>query len=164
LAADVPSGDQLANVFGMKPSAAIRFFESLGLKVSWNWQRDAAEARDVGFYVAKVMERDILSAIKQEVARALELGISRGQFRAFLRGRLAQLGWIGAREVVTPDGQTETVDISTPARMDVIFRTNTQTAYNAGRYEEQLNARCDVGSRVSRDGPDLEHDLPALRL
>jgi SPP1 gp7 family putative phage head morphogenesis protein len=134
----VPTAEDLASAFRVTPRAAIEWFESLGIRVAWNWQADAQAADDLAFYVSKVMQQDVLVAIKEEIARALKLGIGKTQFRRFLLGRLAQLGWIGAREVVSPSGETETVDISTPARMDVIFRTNAQGAYNAGRYQAQM--------------------------
>jgi len=134
----VPSAELIAQAFKVSPEAAIAFFRSLGIDIRWDWRIDAANARDLGFYVSKITEREVLAAIKAEVARALELGITRQQFRSFLRGRLAQLGWLGAQEVISPDGEIAVVDVSTPHRMDVIFRTNTQTAYNAGRYKEQI--------------------------
>jgi SPP1 gp7 family putative phage head morphogenesis protein len=136
----VPTAEDLASAFRVTPRAAIEWFESLGIRVAWNWQADLQAGEDLAFYVSKVMEQDVVLAIKQEIARALKLGVGKTQFRKFLLGRLAQLGWIGAREVVSPSGETETVDISTPARMDVIFRTNAQTAYNAGRYQAQLQS------------------------
>jgi SPP1 gp7 family putative phage head morphogenesis protein len=136
----VPSGDAISRLFLVDPAAAIEFFRSLGVRVVWNWRADETAARDLAFYISKVMEADVLAAIKEEIARALKLGIPTKSFRKFMLGRLAQLGWIGARQVVGPDGETDVVDISTPARIDLIFRTNAQTAYNAGRYAMQSRA------------------------
>lgn len=137
-ASRLPTAVELSAAFKVQPTRAISFFESLGIIPRWSAPADATEAGDLAFYISRVMEMDVLTAVKQELQRAIDLGISQSGFRAFMRGRLAQLGWLGARTVTGPDGEPATVDISTPHRMDVIFRTNAQAAYNAGRYQNQL--------------------------
>jgi len=136
----VPSADAIAHLFDVSPAAAIEFFRSLGVRIAWDWRADESAAQDLAFYVSKVMNADVLVAIKEEITRGLALGIPTKSMRKFLLGRLAQLGWIGERDVVGPNGEIARVDISTPARIDLIVRTNAQTAYNVGRYAMQARA------------------------
>lgn len=128
----------LSALFDMTPESAIAYLRSLGIKIDWNWREDLAQMGDLGFSIAHVADVDILAAVKDEIIRALRDGITARDFRRYLSGRLASLGWLGQREIITPDGATSIVDLSRADRMNVIFRTNAQSAYMAGRYEAQV--------------------------
>lgn len=127
----------LAAQFGQTPERAIAWFESLGLRITWDWRAEWERSRELAFGVAKVTRLQVLAAIREEVARAIAQGVTQAQFRRYLAGRLGKLGWLRRRRVVGPDGSTSVVDLSKPHRMDVIFRTNAQSAFMAGRFAEQ---------------------------
>lgn len=124
--------------FGLAPVDAIRFFTKLGISINWDWRGDLTEAREIAFTLAGVTDVQILSAVRDEVLRALTTGITQTQFRRFLTGRLAALGWLGDKVQVQPDGTTKIVNLADPHRMNTIYRTNLQTAYMAGRYQAQM--------------------------
>jgi SPP1 gp7 family putative phage head morphogenesis protein len=124
--------------FGLAPVDAIRFFQRLGLSINWDWRTDLAQSREIAFTLAGVTDLQVLAAVRDEVLRALQTGITQDQFRRFLAGRLADLGWLGDRIVVQPDGTTKIVNLARADRMNTIYRTNLQTAYMAGRYEAQV--------------------------
>lgn len=73
------------------------------------------------FTVANVATLDIVQAIYNSLLKALETGATMEEFRQEVNEFIQNEGYIGL----------------TPYRADNIFRTNIQTAYNVGRYEQQ---------------------------
>lgn len=134
---DTVEPSTLARVFSMRPERAVAWFESLGIRVTWDWRADWRRAEGHAFTVAKVAETEVLAAIKEEIAGAIRDGTTQVEWRRRLKGRLRALGWLGGKTVVDPQGRAHHVDISTPWRQQTIFRTNTQSAYNAGRQSQQ---------------------------
>jgi len=116
----------------LPPEKAIEYFKSKDLKISWNWQDIWQEANTKAFTVAKVTKLEILQDIKQMCDKALEEGITFEQFKKELAPKLKEKGWWGKTE--TEDG--ETVQMGSNKRLELIYRTNTQTAYMAGRWSE----------------------------
>jgi len=118
---------------------AIEFFQKKGYAVSpdsWRdvWQQAHAQA----FTVARVTAMDALIDIREEVQKALDGGISLGQFKKELRETLERKGWFapkGERAVIElPDGAVR--KRLTPWRLETIYRSNLQTAYSTGRYKQ----------------------------
>jgi SPP1 gp7 family putative phage head morphogenesis protein len=79
------------------------------------------EARLKAFAVSGIAKGDELSSVYQALQRAIEDGISYGEFKKQCAEIFARRGWSGKREW----------------RVQNIFRTNIQTAYNAGRWQRQ---------------------------
>jgi SPP1 gp7 family putative phage head morphogenesis protein len=79
----------------------------------------AARAR--AFMVANALALDIVQAIYSSLLKALETGATIEDFRREVNEVMENAGYAGL----------------TPYRADNIFRTNIQTAYNVGRYEQQ---------------------------
>lgn len=130
--------DGLAGAFLLSPKRAIEWFEALGLEITWDWKADAVRAEDMAFTVRKIADLDVLAAMRKSVRDALAEGITQREFRRRVAADLQRMGWYGPRTVTGPNGQTATVDLSAPHRLDTIFRTNVQSAYNVGRYQEQV--------------------------
>ena len=105
---------------------AIEFFNAKDYKLSPNSWRDVwAEEHVHAFTVARVTRVDILEDIRQEVQKALEQGTSLGKFKAALSEVLQRKGWLGREGIA-------------PWRLQTIYRTNLQSAYQAGRYKQML--------------------------
>jgi len=122
---------------------AIQFFESKGYALSPESWRDVwQEAHAGAFTAARVTSMDVLADIRSEVQKALDNGISLGQFKKNLRPMLERKGWYapkGKRAIVTmPDG-TERKRL-TGWRMDTIYKTNLQNAYATGRYKQMMES------------------------
>ena len=67
------------------------------------------EEHAVAFTVAKAMQIDVLTTIREEVQKALDEGLPLETFQKNLKPRLVALGWWGRKEMVDP--QTgDTVD------------------------------------------------------
>jgi SPP1 gp7 family putative phage head morphogenesis protein len=124
----------------LPPKDAIAYFEAKGYRVSWNWWEVWQQAQAQSFTVAKATRADVLQAIRQRMQRALDEGITERQFLQTLEPALKTMGWWGKQIIVDPEGGAEVVRLGSPHRLKTIYRTNTQTAYNAGRYKQQLEA------------------------
>lgn len=123
----------------MPPREAIHYFESKGLKLSFRWQDVWREAHARAFTVAGVAKLDLLADIKTATAKAIAEGQSKAQFRQGLEDTLKRKGWWGKGEIVHPDtGEVRVGQRGSAARLNLIYRQNTQAAFNAGRYRQQM--------------------------
>jgi SPP1 gp7 family putative phage head morphogenesis protein len=126
-------------LFDLPPKKALEFLKELGIEPAWSWDDMIADARKRSFIISKVMAADVLQDVKTEIESAVADGMPFADFKKKVRERLAARGWLGERPVKDPEtGKTVGVDISTPYRLELIFRQNTQDALNAGRYVGQL--------------------------
>lgn len=118
---------------------AIDFFRSKGFTISpGSWLDVWEDAHARAFTVARVTALDVLTDIRDEVQKALDEGISLGEFKRDLRKTLERKGWFaptGERaEITMPDGTVR--KRLTPWRLETIYRTNLQSAYSVGRYKQ----------------------------
>lgn len=134
----MPQEIDLKYAINLPPEKAIEYFKSKGYAFSWNWYDTWQEAHAKAFTVAKVMRMDILMDIRDMVQKALDEGITFQQFKKELEPRLKAKGWWGYKFVGYPDGSVEKILEGSPWRLKTIYRTNMQTAYMAGRYQEQI--------------------------
>ncbi|QSX32474.1 minor capsid protein [Shewanella avicenniae] len=120
--------------FELPPEEAISYFTAKGLQPTWDWFDMIGEQHDAAFTVAKMMNIDLLSAIKSELEKALASGTTLDTFRATLIPLLQQKGWWGKKDIVGPDGTVITIQLGSASRLETIFRTNLQSAYSAGHW------------------------------
>lgn len=83
------------------------------------YDRLEEEARARAFTVSGFTKAEILEQFLQELEKAVEEGETKASFQERMNGFLESAGY----------------HVVNPWRMDVIFRTNLQTAYNAGHYK-----------------------------
>ena len=79
----------------------------------------------------------------QDIRGAVDAAIKEGRTEQWFLNELAPIlkkkGWWGKKEVTDPDtGEVRYVRQGSPARLKLIYRQNTQSAYMAGRYKQQL--------------------------
>ncbi|MCX8962145.1 phage head morphogenesis protein [Erwinia psidii] len=132
-AADV----DLSHAMTLKPAAAIRYFESKGYAIGFNWHDVEAAVHPVAFTVAGILKQDVLTDVRDALTKALTEGETLRQFEQRLTPVLMEKGWLGRGLVADEDGVLQGKQL-TPRRLKTIFQTNMQASYNAGRYEEQL--------------------------
>lgn len=127
----------LGFAIGLEPEKAVEYFKSKGYDISWDWYETWQDAHSKSFTVAKAMDADILQDIRTWVDKGIKDGISLETFKKGLTPRLQQRGWWGKQILNGPKGPQE-VQLGSPSRLETIYRTNVQTAYNAGRYKDQI--------------------------
>jgi len=118
---------------------AIKFFQDKGYKISPDSWRDVwQQAHARAFTVARVTRMDVLEDIHEEVQRALNEGVSLGEFKRDLRKTLERKGWFAPAgedaEITLPDGTIR--KRLAPWRLNLIYEANLQTAYSFGRYKQ----------------------------
>lgn len=133
--ADTPD---LSYAIGLAPEKAIEYFKAKGYTFSWDWQDTWQEAHAKAFTVAKAMRMDVLTDIREMVQKALDEGITLAQFQKELEPKLKAKGWWGRQMVGDGAGGAQTVQLGSPRRLRTIYETNLQTAYNVGRYKEDM--------------------------
>lgn len=109
--------------FNKSPEDVVKFLESQGVKITWDWQEQLEAIKEKCFTVAKVSSADILELIKEFVDKAVAQGTTFNDFKKTLNAELINAGY-GNRE----DGSAW--------RLNTIYRTNLQSAYMAGRFEK----------------------------
>jgi SPP1 gp7 family putative phage head morphogenesis protein len=82
------------------------------------WEALTEAEREFAFKVSGVAQADLVSDAWVEIDRAISEGTTLDDFKAAVGDRLEE-AWGGAD----------------PTRLETAFRTNTQSAYNAGRHE-----------------------------
>lgn len=128
----------LGFAISLPPEEAIKYFEGKGYAIGFKWQDVWAEAHAKAFTVAGVTKLDVLQDIRGELNLALKHGGTLQEFKNNLIPTLKQKGWWGKGKVVDA-GTGEIVGKRlNPRRLETIFRTNMQSAYMAGRYQEQM--------------------------
>lgn len=132
------AGLDLAYCMQLPPAKAIAYLESKGLAISWDWQELWQDAQAQAFTVAKVVRLDILQDIRNAVEKALQQGQTLTAFKKELTPILQAKGWWGRKERTDQDGVVTSVQLGSPWRLETIYRVNLQTAYMAGRFQEQL--------------------------
>lgn len=128
----------LSYIVGLKPEEAIHYFESKGIKISFHWQDVWREQHARAFTVAGVAKQDLLDDIRAATATAIAEGQSKAQFRQALEDTVKRKGWWGKGEIANPEtGEIRKGERGSAARLNLIYRQNTQSAYNAGRWKQQ---------------------------
>lgn len=132
----------IAYALNLKPEEAIRYFEEKGLKLTKSWNELWHEAHVKAFTVAHVSKMDILLDIHAGLRDALHDGITEREFLNRLMPILQAKGWWGKAIDKTTGEILETypssnipVQYGSPARLQLIYQQNLQTAYMAGRYQ-----------------------------
>lgn len=129
--------------FDLEPVEAIKFFESKGLRPSFDYRDVFGEEHDASVTVAKMMDMDLLSTVQDRLKSALDSGKSFGSFAKELIPELQAAGWWGKGDVIDPlTGKVVNAQLGSASRLETIFRTNLQTAYSVGRWDMiQRNAK-----------------------
>ncbi len=129
----------LAYCMTLPPKKAVAYLKGKGYAVTWDWEELWQDAQAQAFTVAKATRLDILQDIRDAVEKAIAEGRTLAWFAKELTPVLQAKGWWGRQEHVDTDtGEVSQVQLGSPWRLQTIYRTNLQTAYMAGRFQEQL--------------------------
>lgn len=125
--------------FRLEPSEIVKYFESKGCKISFDWNEVYEDAHAKAFTVAKMTNADLLKDTQTLIDKAIKEGWSSQKFKKVANDLFAKNGWTGTKEVTDPKtGKTKKVELGTPRRIKKIFSCNMNSAYAVGRYKEQM--------------------------
>jgi SPP1 gp7 family putative phage head morphogenesis protein len=128
----------LGFVLGLEPEQAVNYFKAKGWDFSFDWYDMWQADHTKAFTVAKAMQVEVLDDIREWVDKAIKDGITLQEFTKELTPRLQKRGWWGHEVVKHPSGGETVAELGSPTRLETIYRTNTQVAYNVGRYRDQV--------------------------
>lgn len=131
-----PQPAQPAMRFTREPSPEVlAYFRYKGLHLGFDWRDTWPEQHAHSFTVAKAMRMDVLTAIREEVDRAIAEGLPFEAFAASLTPRLQRLGWWGREEMIDPaTGEAILAQLGSPHRLRIIYDANIRTANAAGQW------------------------------
>lgn len=145
---------ELSLSFDLPPAEAVAYFQKKGLASSFAWQDIIGDEHDVAFTVAKMMDTDLLKAVKDKLDSAIANGSTLQDFKKTLIPQLQAAGWWGKADVVDPlTGQVVKAQLGSASRLETIFRTNVQGAYAAGHWH-QIKANQDTAPFLLYDAVD----------
>lgn len=147
---DVPTG----SAFDVAPERAIAFFKAKGLQPTFSYADMLGEAHDHAFTVAKMMDVDLLGQLRASLDSAMANGTPFREWADSITPILQASGWWGRKEVVDPmTGKVVVAQLGSPSRLETIFRTNMQSAYAAGHWQE-IEAQKDIAPYLMYDAVD----------
>lgn len=111
-------------LFDKAPEEAVAYLESLNIKVAWNWQEQLKAIKEKAFTISKITNAALLQDIHDQLISAVKEGTSYDEFKTKVEEILKNRGYLKKED-------------GSQWRLDTIYRTNLQTSYMAGRYEQQ---------------------------
>ena len=137
----MPEAVSLQTAFRLPPEEAVKYFESKGYKISFDWRQVWQEEHDKVFTVAGVARDDVLFDIRKSLTVALKEGWSRERWTREIAPALKRKGWWGSEIITDEDGKARVYKKGNASRLDLIFRQNVMTAHAAGRWQRQQEAK-----------------------
>lgn len=149
-----------ADAFNVAPEQAISYFKAKGLKPTFSYADMLDGAHDNAFTAAKMMDVDMLGQVRASLDAAMANGTPFKAWADQITPILQSGGWWGRKEVSDPlTGQTIVAQLGSPWRLETIFRTNMQTAYAAGAWQE-IQANKSVAPFLMYDAVDDDRTRP----
>ena len=144
----------MAVAFDLKPQKAYEFFRDKGLKPTFNYYDMIGREHVKSFTTASLMDVQLLGTVADAVEDAISKGTSMADFRKELAPLLQRKGWWGRQQLTDPTtGQVVTKETGSAHRLNLIFRTNTMSAYNAGQWE-QIQEQKEIAPYLMYDAVD----------
>lgn len=117
-------------------AAAIDYMHTRAdLTVTHNWQDLWHEEHARQFTVSRLARMDLLQAVHDSITRSVQGDLSRTDWMRNTEQLLAQAGWWGEKQVIDPTTGKTVKTVFDPARLALIFDTNTRHAYAAGQWQ-----------------------------
>lgn len=110
----------MISVDALKPEAALKYWSGKVPVSKSEFDHLNDQARAKAFTVSGLSKLDQVTAVQQALAKVMDEGGTLVDFKAQISDIIKAQGWTGKKA----------------HRVDNIFRTNLQTAYMAGRYEQ----------------------------
>lgn len=112
---------------GMQPlpfDEAIAFFRAKTPLLPEQYAELEAAARARAFSVSGISRMDVMNDLFEAMDKSISDGLTFRDFQGSVRATMQRRGWEGLN----------------PYRLDTIFRTNIQSAYQAGHYEQMMES------------------------
>lgn len=123
------------------PADVLQYWRAKGYKPRFSYLDVLSEEESIGFGAAKLLRKDILTILKEELDRSIAEGIPFDQFKKNVKPRFEELGF-WHNEVGVQDPETgKLAVIDPPSRLRTIYNVNLRTARAQGQYERQARTQ-----------------------
>ena len=123
------------------PRRALDYIKKKSLRPAFSYKDVWNEEHAAAFTVAKAMQIDVLSDLKNAVEKAIEGGTTFEQFKQELKPTLMRKGWWGRKEMTDPlTGRTVDAQLGSDRRLRTIYQTNLRSAYQKGQYDRTMES------------------------
>lgn len=140
--------------FNVPSQDAAEYFRAKGLRPSFNFADMMGEEHATAFTVAKMMDMDLLLDVQKSLDEAISNGVLFRDWAEDIIPMLQEKGWWGRKEMRDPiTGKVIVAQLGSPRRLETIFRTNLQTAYSAGKWQ-QIMDQADIAPYLMYDAVD----------
>ncbi|MFZ5483495.1 MAG: phage minor head protein [Pseudomonadota bacterium] len=130
------SADDFARLFRLPPEEAVDYMKRRGLLTeTFDWRDLWQDEHLHQFTVSRLARLDLLEAIRDGITRSVEGDLSRRDWMRDIQAMLQKEGWWGEEEVLDPVTGKLVKTVFDPARLKLIYDTNTNMAYSAGLWE-----------------------------
>ena len=125
-----------AQLLKLTPQAAVAWLVKNGkLTKSFAWQDVWQEEHGEQFTVSRLARLDLLQALHDGLVQSVEGDLSRKDWMRDTEELLRSAGWWGKKAVTDPVTNELVYTTFDPARLKLIYDTNTRQAYSAGLWE-----------------------------
>ncbi|MDD3236822.1 MAG: phage minor head protein [Candidatus Gastranaerophilales bacterium] len=125
-------------MFDLPPEKAISYLQNKGYKITNDWRELWEDAHAKSFTIAKMTKLQMLKDTKNTLETALKEGWGEAQTKRELKNMFKSKGWWGKKTIIDENGEEKEIQLGSNYRVNTIYRQNIQSAFNAGRYLEQL--------------------------
>lgn len=136
------AASEFAQLHKLTPSGAVAALQARGqLSVSYAWQDVWQEEHGLQFTISRLTRLDLLQAVHQAIVKSVNGDLTRKDWMDDIEALLTKAGWWGTKAVTdTADGEVKLTTFD-PARLRLIYDTNTRQAYAAGLWERVERAK-----------------------
>lgn len=143
---------------GDPPPEVSAYFRDKNLRPAFRWTEVWGQEHAHAFTVAKAVQLDVLTAIRDSLQTAIDKGVPYEQWAKALTPELQRLGWWGQVEMADPaTGEVRPRQLGSPRRLRTIYDANLRTARAAGQWERAQRTKAVLPYFSYELGPSEHH-------
>lgn len=136
------AAQDFAKLRKLTPTEAVAYLLRRGqLTKTFAWQDLWQDEHAQQFTVSRLARLDLLQAVRDQIVGAVNGDLSRRDFMRDAKALLGRAGWWGEKTVLDPATGEDVTTTFDPARLKLIYDTNTRMAYSAGLWERMERNR-----------------------
>lgn len=127
---------EFAALLKLTPTEAVAYLQGRDkIKQTYGWQDLWQQEHAQSFTVSRLTRADLLQSLQEQITGSVNGDLSRRDFMRDSKAMLKQAGLWGTTEVTDPTTGEILETKFDPARLKLIFDTNTSMAYAAGQWD-----------------------------
>jgi len=133
---------QFAELARLPPQEAMRWMQGRAHgALTYSWQDLMGEEHGRQFTISRLARLDLLQSLHESLSRSVSGDLSRRDWIRDTEQLLRQSGWWGEKQMLDPNTGKMVKTTFDPARLQLIYDTNTRQAASRGQWERALRAK-----------------------